>query len=142
MEIAQLSIFIENKSGRLSAVTKVLGDNNINIRAMSASDTIDFGIFRLIVDKPELALEKLKAAGFTATITKAIAIGISDEPGALGKAMDVIRDNGLSVEYIYAFTNQKNLAYVILRLNDNQKAIEILSQNGIQVISQAEIAAL
>ena len=142
MEIAQLSIFIENKSGRLSAVTKVLGENNINIRAMSASDTIDFGIFRLIVDKPELALEKLKEAGFTATITKAVAIGISDAPGALGKAMDLIRDNGLSVEYIYAFTNQKNLAYVILRLNDNQKAIEILSQNGIQVISQAEIAAL
>lgn len=142
MELQQLSIFIENKTGRLSAVTKTLGDNHINIRAMSASDTIDYGILRLIVDQPELALEKLKEAGFTATITKAIAIGITDEPGALSKAMELIRDNGLSVEYLYAFTNQKNLAYVILRLNDNQKAIEILTKNGIHLITQADIQAL
>lgn len=142
MEIQQLSIFIENKTGRLSAVTETLGNNHINIRAMSASDTIDFGILRLIVDQPELALEKLREAGFTATITKTIAIGISDEPGALGKAMELIRDNDLSVEYLYAFTNQKNLAYVILRLNDNQKAIDVLSQNGVHVITQEDICAL
>ncbi len=142
MEIQQLSIFIENKTGRLSAVTKTLGDNHVNIRALSASDTIDFGILRLIVDQPELALHKLKEAGFTATITKTIAIGISDEPGALGKAMELLRENGLSVEYLYAFTNRKDRAYVILRLDDNQRAASVLAQNGVQVISQEEICAL
>ena len=142
MEIQQVSIFIENKTGRLSAVTKVLGDNHISIRAMSASDTIDFGILRLIVDKPQLAREKLKEAGFTATITKAVAIGISDEPAALGRAMEILRDSDLSVEYIYAFTNQTHLAYVILRLDDNQKAIKALTKNCIKVISQEELMQL
>jgi hypothetical protein len=142
MELQQLSIFIENKTGRLSAVTKTLGDHQINIRAMSASDTIDYGILRLIVDKPELALEKLKEAGFTATITKTIAIGISDTPGALSRAMELIGSSGLSVEYIYAFTNQHSQACVILRLNDNEKAIAVLSQNGITVLSQEDICQL
>ena len=139
MEIQQLSIFIENKSGRLSAVTKALGDNHINIRAMSASDTIDYGILRLIVDQPELALQKIKEAGFTASLTKAVAIGISDQPAALNQAMEVIRDNGLSVEYLYAFTNQQHLAYVILRLSDNEKAVQVLTDNNIRVVSQEEL---
>lgn len=139
MEVRQLSIFIENKTGRLSAVTKTLGDNGISIRAMSASDTIDYGILRLIVDKPDLALEKIKEAGFTATLTRAVAIGISDEAGALHKAMDIIGDNGLSVEYIYAFTNQQHLAYVILRFDDNDRAIEVLKANGIHMVSQEEL---
>lgn len=143
MEISQISVFIENKAGRLSAVTKTLGDNNISIRAMSASDTMDFGILRLIVDKPKLALEKLKENGFTATITKVIAVGISDKPGALNVAMELIRDNNLSVEYIYAFISQSdNIAFVILRLNDNQKAIDVLSKNGVHLISESEICAM
>lgn len=142
MEIQQLSIFIENKSGRLSAVTKELGEHNINIRAMSASDTIDYGILRLVVDQPVLALEKVKEAGFTASLTKAIAIGISDQPAALNHAMEVIRDNDLSVEYLYAFTNQQHMAYVILRLNDNKKAIRVLNENGVRVISQEELCAV
>ena len=142
MEIQQLSIFIENKSGRLSAVTKALGEHNINIRAMSASDTIDYGILRLVVDQPVLALEKVKEAGFTASLTKAIAIGISDQPAALNHAMEVIRDNDLSVEYLYAFTNQQHMAYVILRLNDNKKAIRVLNENGVRVISQEELCAI
>lgn len=142
MEIRQLSIFIENKTGRLSAVTKTLGDNGISIRAMSASDTIDYGILRLIVDKPDLALEKVKEAGFTATLTSAVAIGISDEPGALNKAMEVIGNNNLSVEYIYAFTNQHNVAYVILRFDDNNKAIDVLKTNGIQIVSQEDLESV
>ena len=109
---------------------------------MSASDTIDYGILRLVVDQPVLALEKVKEAGFTASLTKAIAIGISDQPAALNHAMEVIRDNDLSVEYLYAFTNQQHMAYVILRLNDNKKAIRVLNENGVRVISQEELCAV
>ncbi|MDD5952144.1 MAG: hypothetical protein PUC32_00610 [Oscillospiraceae bacterium] len=142
MEIQQLSIFLENKTGRLSAVTKALGDGDINIRAMSASDTIDYGILRIIVDKPELALEKVRDAGFTASLTKVVAIGISDKPSALGQAMELLRDHHLSVEYLYAFTNQEHLAYVILRLDDNETGAKVLAQNGIRVIAQEELGTI
>ncbi len=142
LEIRQISVFIENKAGRLAAVLQTLGDNNVSIRAMSASDTIDFGILRLIVNKPEIAIKALKDGGFTAHVTKAISIRINDDPGALCKAVQIIRDNDLSVEYIYAFTTKQDSAYVILRLNDNERGIKILMDNGIEVVSEEETLSL
>ena len=142
LEIRQISVFIENKAGRLAAVLQALSDNNVSIRAMSASDTIDYGILRLIVNDPETAINALKNQGFTAHVTKAIAISIKDDPGALCKAVQVIRDNDLSVEYIYAFTTKKDSAYVILRLNDNEQGIKVLTDNDIVVVSEEETLSL
>lgn len=140
MIIKQISIFIENKMGRLSSVTKILKDNNIDIRALSIADTKDFGILRIIVNDPDKACEVLKKADCTVTLTDVIAIGINDEPGGLAQATDVLQSNVISIEYMYAFISKTdNMAFVILRVNDNDKAIEILSKNGVKLLSSDEI---
>lgn len=135
MIMKQLSVFVENKRGRLAEITEVLAKNNIDIRALSIADTKDFGILRLIVDNPDYAVEVLKADGFTVAITKVIGIGIEDRPGGLAKAMSVLLDAQISVEYMYAFISRsEKTAYVILRVEDNEKAIDVLQKNGFSVM--------
>ena len=94
MQIQQLSIFVENKSGRLAEITETIGKANVDIRAISVADTSDFGILRLIVDKPKEAVEVLRAAGLTVSLTSVIAIGIDDQPGEFAKAMRICREMG------------------------------------------------
>ena len=94
MQIQQLSVFIENKPGRMAEVTEVLAEANIDIRAISVADTRDFGILRVIVDKPKEAVEALKAHGMTVTLTKVIAVGIDDKPGAFSKAVRLLSNEG------------------------------------------------
>lgn len=98
MQIQQLSIFVENKSGRLAEITETIGKANVDIRAISVADTSDFGILRLIVDKPKEAVEVLRAAGLTVSLTSVIAIGIDDQPGEFAKAMRVLADGNIGVE--------------------------------------------
>ena len=100
MQIQQLSIFVENKSGRLAEITETIGKANVDIRAISVADTSDFGILRLIVDKPKEAVEALRAAGLTVSLTSVIAIGIDDQPGEFAKAMRVLADGNIGVEYM------------------------------------------
>lgn len=107
MKIQQLSIFVENKSGRLAEITQTIADANVDIRAMSIADTSDFGILRLIVDKPEKAVEAFKKAGMTVSLTSVIAIGLDDAPGEFAKAVKILSDNGISVEYLYALSAEK-----------------------------------
>lgn len=140
MIINQLSIFVENKSGRLAEITKVLSDNDIDIRALSIADTKDFGIMRLIVDAPDKAAAALKADGFTVSLTKVICIGVDDKPGGLAKAMSALLENEISVEYMYAFISRSEKdAYVILRVEDNDRAISVLHERGFKVMSPDEI---
>lgn len=140
MFIKQLSIFVENKPGRLSTITELLEKNNIDIRALSIADTRDFGILRLIVNDPDKALEALKAADYSVTLTNVIAVGIDDTPGGLNKAMSVLYKNNISVEYMYAFISKsENTAYVILRVENNEKAVEAMNENGIKVLTSKEI---
>ena len=106
MQIQQLSVFIENKPGRMAEVTEVLAEANIDIRAISVADTRDFGILRVIVDKPKEAVEALKAHGMTVTLTKVIAVGIDDKPGAFSKAVRLLSNEGFDVEYMYAFISR------------------------------------
>ena len=106
MFIKQISIFVENKPGRLSAVTKLLAENNFDIRALSVADTKDFGILRIIVNKPDEACEVLKKAGWTVSITNVIAIGINDDPGGLSEAVECLYAANISVEYMYAFISK------------------------------------
>lgn len=127
MLVKQISVFLENKSGRLAEVTRTLGDNNIDISALSIADTTDFGILRLIVDKPEKAEEVLKAEGFTVSSTSVIAIRVQDKPGGLAQALGVLDKENIDIEYMYAFVSKtEDEALVILRVIENDRAIAAL----------------
>lgn len=140
MIINQISVFVENKRGRLTEITKVLEKNSIDIRALSIADTKDFGILRLIVGNSDKAVEVLKADGFTVSLTKVIAIGVEDKPGGLAKAMEILYNNSINVEYMYAFISRtEDKAYVILRVEDNEKALKILDENNIDIVSNKDL---
>ncbi|NTV91216.1 MAG: ACT domain-containing protein [Clostridiales bacterium] len=143
MLIKQISIFLENKPGRLAEVMKTLGDSGIDISALSIADTTDFGILRLIVNKPEDAEKILKENGFTVSITNVIAIGVKDEPGGLAKALAVLGDAGVGVEYIYAFVGKaEKEALVILKVDDADAAIKALNDMNINVLPSSAIYRL
>ncbi len=140
MLVKQISVFLENKSGRLADVTRTLADNNINICAMSIADTTDFGILRLIVNKPEDAESALSEQQFTVSCTSVIAIGVEDKPGGLARALEIIQDNGISIEYMYAFVGKTgNEAFVILRVENPEMAIETLLKYGIKILPSDKI---
>lgn len=140
MQIQQLSIFVENKSGRLAEITEILGKAGVDIRAISVADTSDFGILRLIVDKPKAAVEALRASSMTVSLTSVIAVGIDDKPGEFAKAMRALADDEIGVEYMYAFISRdKGKAYVILRVLESEKAIESLKAHGIAILTAEEI---
>ncbi|WP_295211771.1 ACT domain-containing protein [Ruminococcus sp.] len=138
MTVKQLSVFIENRPGRLSAVTKILGDNDINIRAMSLADTKDFGILRLIVDDSDKSKAVLKENGFSVTETGVLAVKISDTPGGLAAAMQTLYNDNISVEYMYsAFINtQDNTAYLIVRVENVTSAVQALTEAGFALATQ------
>jgi len=143
MKVKQISIFIENRSGRLREVTNVLGNNEINIRALSLADTSDYGILRLIVDKPEKALDVLKKANFTLSETDVIAVEVSDRPGGLADVLDILGTAGINVEYMYAFVEKSsNNAVMIFRIENVESAIEVLNKNNIRILSHEEVTRL
>lgn len=140
MFVKQISIFLENKSGRLAEVTKVLGDNGIDISALSIADTTNFGILRLIVNDPDKAEKVLQSNGFTTSATSVIAIGVKDEPGGLAAALSILKDAELEIEYMYAFVSKKeDEALVILKTGDPEKAVEVLTSNGVNVLSSEQV---
>jgi len=135
MTAKQLSIFLENRSGRLHEVTDVLGRVGINIRALSLADTSDFGILRLIVDKPDEAYRTLRDAGFTVRETDVLAVEISDQPGGLARVLEIFRDGGINVEYMYAFVEKSGEnAVVIFRTEDIGRSSLLLQEHGIPQI--------
>ncbi|MCX7923230.1 MAG: acetolactate synthase [Clostridia bacterium] len=143
MLVKQISVFLENKSGRLAEVTKTLGSNNIDISALSIADTTDFGILRLIVNKPELAEGILKESGFTVSCTNVVAIAVADEPGGLAAALEVLDSESIGIEYMYAFVGKtSNQALVILRVEAPEKGIEELTKNNIKVLTSEEVYKL
>ena len=143
MLIKQISIFVENKPGRLSAITNLLKQNEIDIRALSVADTKDFGILRIIVNKPDLACDALKAADCTVSLTNVIAIGVKDEPGGLAVALDCLYAANISVEYMYAFISKsEDMAYVILRVENNENAVNALKEKGFSILDPEEVYGL
>jgi len=132
--IKQISVFLENTTGRLSEVAKTLADSQINLRAISIADTADFGILRLIVDKTEKAVDALNAAGFTTRQTDVVAVEIEDVPGSLAKLMDIFRQSQVNIEYLYAsLEGQAGKAVVIFKLEDHNKGQTILSGKGFKM---------
>ena len=135
MGIIQISVFLENTAGRISEVTKILSDNNLNIRAINIADTANFGILRFIVDKTETAHKALAAAGFTARLTDVIAVEIDDKPGSLDALMKVFQKDLVNIEYLYAsLKGIEGKAVIIFRLEDMEKGLEILKENSIRMI--------
>ncbi len=143
MRVEQISIFLENKSGRLADVTDVLAASGVNIRALSLADTADFGILRLIVDKVEQAKQALKEKGFTIGRTEVLALEVPDRPGGLAEILHILGKAGINVEYMYAFVQRslKN-AIVIFRFDELEKAIHVLGDAGVRILRGEELYAL
>lgn len=143
MKVDQLAVFLENKSGRLAAITKALSENSINIRALSVADTADFGILRLIVDDTEKAIRVLKEEGFTVGKATVIAVEVADKPGGLARVLAVLHDAGLNVEYMYAFVEKSGEnAVLIFRFDDPDMAITILQNGGIKILTSQEVQSI
>lgn len=143
MNVEQLSIFIENKSGRLAEITNVLGAASVNIRALSLADTSDFGILRLIVDRVEQAQQVLKEKGFTVSKTEVVAVEVPDQPGGLSKILQILDSAAINVEYMYAFVERcGGNAVIIFRFDETDKAIRALSDGQIAVLDGDRLYAL
>ena len=143
MKVEQISVFLENRAGRLGEVTRLLSEAGINIRALSLADTSDFGILRLIVTDHEKAKQVLKEGGFTVGRTNVVAAEVEDKPGGLHHILDVLSKNDVNVEYMYAFVQQsgKN-AVLIFRFDRTDQAIEVLQKNGVRIIPGKEIYSI
>ncbi|MGA1841092.1 MAG: ACT domain-containing protein [bacterium] len=142
MKVQQISIFLENKSGRLSEVTRILGNNGINIRALSLADTTDFGILRLIVNDADKANRVLKENGFTVGKTDVIAVEVKDKPGGLAKILEILNRENINVEYMYAFVERsRDNAVIIFRFDDQfiDRAITLLKDAGITVLENEKV---
>jgi hypothetical protein len=140
MNIQQISVFLENKPGRLAHVARVLKENKINIRALTIADTSDFGILRMIVTNPEAGYEKLKAAGFTVKLNQVIAVEIDDREGIFYDIMCLCDTNNLNVEYTYSYVEQySNKAILFLRFDDCDKAIGLFTASGYKLMTADEV---
>ena len=143
MRAEQISIFLENKSGRLAEATSILAGAGVNIRALSLADTSDFGVLRLIVDDTQKAKEVLRAAGFTVGKTDVVAVEVEDKPGGLNHILEVLQSAGLNVEYMYAFVQQSgNNAVMIFRFDHIEEAVEVLQANNVTVINGSKLYTL
>ncbi len=136
----QISVFVENKTGRLASVMQVLTDNSVDIRAMTIADTTDFGIVRLVVKNADSALKLLKENGFTANITQVAAFSVPDQPGGMYSVIDAFESAGINIEYCYSLvTNKEGRASVAVRVDDNDKAVKVLEEKGIPQISEEDL---
>jgi len=143
MLVQQLSIFLENKVGRLKDVTQLMKDNHVNIRTLTVSDTSDFGILRIIVDNSVKAESALKDQGYTFSKTEVLAVEISDEPGGLNAVLEIIDRAKINIEYLYAFVHTSHdKAVNIFRFDDLQAAIDVLTKNNIRVLEGKELYQL
>jgi hypothetical protein len=143
MKAEQISVFIENKSGRLAEVTRVLGEAGVNIRALSLADTSDFGILRLIVNDRERAKAVLKENGFTVSKTEVVAVEVEDRPGGLYRILHKLDSEGINVEYMYAFVERlSDNAVIIFRFDETEKAIKVLQEGGYNVLEGEKLYSM
>jgi len=143
MKVEQISIFLENKSGRLADVTDVLAKGGINIRALSLADTADFGILRLIVNDIEKAKQILKDNEFTVGRTEVLAVEVPDKPGGMAGLLKVLQADGINVEYMYAFVQKSGEhAIIIFRFDELDRAITALQNAGIRILTGEEVSRL
>lgn len=142
MLIKQISIFIPNKKGSLSQLTDILVAQGIDIRAIAVFDTAEFGILRIVVDDPDRAVEILNKEGVVAKVSKVIAVEPEDKPGSLNQIFTILRDADINIDYIYSFIMRKReMPFIVLKVDEQEKAVEVLTANGINVINKEEVYA-
>jgi hypothetical protein len=143
MMAKQISVFLENKPGKLLDVTRSLGESGVNIRALCVADTTEFGVVRLIVDDPSAARECLKEKGFTVKETVVLAVEVDDSPGGLGAALKPLVDQEMNIEYLYCFLEKAgNNAVVIIRVEEAEQAVGALKVAGFRVIPPEELYSM
>jgi hypothetical protein len=135
MIIKQISIFMENTTGRLADVTDLLAKSGINLRAISIADTTDFGILRMVADQPDAAVKLLKESGFTARETDVIGVEVPDHPGELARIMALFRDAGVNIEYLYAsLEHSADKAVIVLKVDDVNAGLAMLNKHGFSTV--------
>lgn len=144
MSLKQISVFVENKTGKMQHLTEVLARHNVDMRALSLAETSDFGIVRIIVDDVYAASTILKDEGFIHSVTKVLGVAIPDEPGGLNKVLQVLTAADINVEYMYAFLGGKDVdhAYMIFRVEDRKAAVAALAAQGIRCVDHEELAQM
>lgn len=144
MSLKQISVFVENKPGKLHQLTEVLAKHNVDMRALSLAETTDFGIVRIIVNDVYAASTMLRDEGYIHNVSKVLGVAIPDEPGGLNTVLAILEEAQINVEYMYAFMGGKDVshAYMIFRVEDNKAAVATLGQKGIKCIDQDELAQI
>ena len=143
MFVKQISVFIENTSGKLADFARLLGENGIDMMSLSVADTTNFGILRCIVADYEKAAELLRKNGYTVRLTDVLAVSVPDEPGGLAKVLAHLAENDIAVEYLYSFVRKAgDSALIIFRVDDGEKAAQVLGQAGVKTLTQDEVHAL
>lgn len=140
MFIKQVSVFVENTTGRLAEITRLLANNNIDLKAASIAETVDFGILRFIVEDPAEAVAVLKGKGFTASVTDVVAVELSDTPGGFADVLEVLAKEDVDVNYIYsAIHSKKGTAMIVLKVEEPGRVIDLLLDNNIKLYKAAEL---
>lgn len=143
MTVKQISVFLENKPGRLVELTDILSANHIDMRALSLADTKDFGILRIIVDDPDTTARVLREAECVFSVAPVLAVAIPDEPGSLSRILHILAENEINLEYTYAFiTRREECAYMILRVEDNEATAAVLAASGVKLATQEDLYSL
>ena len=143
MKVEQISVFLENKSGRLAEVTKILSEGGVNIRALYLADASDFGVLRFIVNDTKKAKEVLQKNNFTVVKTEVIAVEVPDRPGGLAEILDILKNEDINVEYMYAFVERSSdNAVIIFRFDEIDKAIDVLTKNNVTVLTGEKVYSL
>ncbi len=141
--VNQLSVFLENTTGRLSQVTHVLSDNNIDLLALSIADTTNFGILRTIVSDEEKAVKALKEAGYTVNLSPVIVVVVEDHPGGLTQVLDILYNAKIGIEYLYSFVNRpKESALIVFKVDDVPGALETLQEKNVPLLAKADLVTM
>ena len=140
MRVHQISVFLENRAGQLAEITKVLADNGIDLRAISIAETADYGVLRMIVDNAEKATGILLTNGYILSMTPVLVVGVPDQPGGLAPVLSVMAEGRIDIEYMYSlFTPEVGKAYMVFRISDEAKFVELLQAQGMQLATPEEL---
>ncbi len=143
MKITQISVFLENRKGRLFEVCSLLGQNGVNIRALTIAETETFGVLRIVVDKPQQAIQIFRDHQITANVTSVVAVEVDDRPGGLASVLKTLSENNVNVEYMYGFVEKaSDKAMLVFRFEDPDRAAGVLTDNKIRVIGESDIRGL
>ncbi|NCB05951.1 MAG: ACT domain-containing protein [Clostridia bacterium] len=143
MYVKQISVFLENSPGRMAEYTQFLGRNGVDLISLCVADTTNFGILRGIVADYERAVKLIAQAGYTVKLTDVLVVSVPDRPGGLGEVIGLLAEQNVSIEYLYSIVRRSaENAYIVIRVDDVEKADKVLRQGGVQLLSQEDVAAL